>query len=42
MMQLACIPRVGDRFESHGLLFEIVDMDRNRVDKLLVTRTSRE
>jgi putative hemolysin len=42
MMQLARIPQVGDRFEISGLRFEIVDMDRNRVDKLLVTRTSRE
>jgi putative hemolysin len=42
MMQLACIPQVGDRFEIYGWRFEIVDMDRNRVDKLLVTRPSRE
>jgi putative hemolysin len=42
MMQLARIPQVGDRFEIYGLLFEIVDMDRNRVDKLLVTWASRE
>ena len=38
MMRLGRIPRVGDRFESCGFRFEIVDMDRNRVDKLLVTQ----
>jgi putative hemolysin len=42
MRQLARIPQVGDRFEVYGLLFEMVDMDRNRDDKLLVTQTSRE
>jgi putative hemolysin len=29
---------VGDHFESAGLRFEVVDMDRHRVDKLLVRR----
>lgn len=38
MMRLGRIPQVGDRFECRGFRFEIVDMDRNRVDKLLVTR----
>jgi putative hemolysin len=38
MMQLARIPQVGDRFECRGFRFEILDMDRNRVDKLLATR----
>jgi putative hemolysin len=38
MLQLGRIPQVGDRFECSGFGFEIVDMDRNRVDKLLVTR----
>jgi putative hemolysin len=38
MRQLACIPQAGDRFEDSGFRFEVVDMDRNRVDKLLVTR----
>lgn len=38
MRQLGRIPQAGDRFESHGFHFEIVDMDKNRVDKLLVTR----
>jgi len=40
MMQLGRVPQVGDKFESCGFRFEIVDMDRNRVDKLLVSRTA--
>jgi len=38
MMALARVPQVGDRFTAEGLSFEVVDMDQNRVDKLLVTR----
>jgi putative hemolysin len=32
------IPSVGDSFEWDGLRIEVMDMDGNRVDKLLVTR----
>jgi putative hemolysin len=38
MMQLGRVPRVGDAFSWDGYRIEIVDMDANRVDKLLVTR----
>ena len=38
MLMLDRVPRVADRFDWDGLTFEIVDMDGNRVDKLLVTR----
>lgn len=38
MLQLGRVPQIADRFEWGGLRFEVVDMDRNRVDKLLVTR----
>ncbi|HEY0337072.1 MAG TPA: hemolysin family protein [Burkholderiales bacterium] len=38
MLQLGRVPQVADRFEWDHLKFEVVDMDRNRVDKLLVTR----
>lgn len=38
MLQLDRVPKVGDRFEWGGLTFEVVDMDANRVDRLLVTR----
>lgn len=37
MMQLECVPQVTDHFEWRGLRFEVVDMDGNRVDKVLVT-----
>jgi len=38
MKLLGRVPQVGDRFLSGGLRFEVVDMDQNRVDKLLVSR----
>ncbi|MDG6257803.1 MAG: hemolysin family protein [Methanomicrobiaceae archaeon] len=38
MMQLESVPAPGDRFVWGGLQFEVVDMDGNRVDKVLVTR----
>lgn len=38
MLQLGRVPQIADRFEWSGLRFEVVDMDRNRVDKLLVAR----
>ena len=38
MHRLGRIPRAGERFACEGLQFEIVDMDGNRVDKLLVNR----
>ncbi|MFP5265183.1 MAG: transporter associated domain-containing protein [Blastocatellia bacterium] len=34
---LGRIPAVADRFECGGFRFEVIDMDRNRVDKVLVT-----
>ena len=34
------VPRVTDRFEWEGFRFEIIDMDGNRVDKVLVSRVS--
>ena len=33
---LGRIPAAADRFDVAGLRFEIVDMDRNRIDKLIV------
>ncbi len=32
------IPKAGDHFEHEGWRFEVIDMDRHRIDKLLVTR----
>jgi putative hemolysin len=40
MHQLGRIPRAGERFLCDGLRFEIVDMDGNRVDRLLVQEDS--
>jgi putative hemolysin len=37
MMHLERIPLPGDHFEWGGFRFEVVDMDDNRVDKLLLT-----
>lgn len=37
MSELDAIPEAGDTFIWRGLCFEIMDMDGNRVDKLLVT-----
>jgi putative hemolysin len=36
MEQLGRIPEVADHFEWRGLRFEVMDMDRHRVDKVLV------
>ena len=35
---LGRIPAVTDHFEWNSLRFEIMDMDKNRVDKVLVAR----
>jgi putative hemolysin len=35
--ELERIPHTGERIEWRGFTFEIIDMDRNRIDKLLVT-----
>jgi putative hemolysin len=36
MLQLGLVPQVGDKFKWGRLQVEVLDMDRNRVDKLLV------
>jgi putative hemolysin len=36
MMHLGRIPSAGDRFIWNGLRFEVVDMDENRIDKLII------
>lgn len=37
MHQLGRVPRVADHFECLGMRFEVMDMDRHRVDKVLLT-----
>jgi magnesium and cobalt exporter, CNNM family len=39
MLALDRVPQIGDIFERGPYRFEIVDMDGNRVDRLLVART---
>jgi putative hemolysin len=34
------IPKTGASFDYHGYRFKIVDMDNNRIDKILITRLS--
>jgi putative hemolysin len=36
MALLGRVPSAGDRCEWGGLRFEVMDMDRHRVDKVLV------
>jgi putative hemolysin len=36
IMQLGRIPAAADHFEWEGFKFEVLDMDGNRVDKVLV------
>lgn len=38
MYQLGSVPMVSDHFEVAGCRFEVMDMDKNRVDKVLVAR----
>ena len=40
MTQLGRIPATTDSIDWAGFRFEIVDMDGNRVDKILVSRTT--
>jgi putative hemolysin len=42
MYNLNRIPKIGDKFPAGGYLFEILDMDGNRVDKLLVKAVESE
>lgn len=37
MHMLGRVPRVADYFECQGMRFEVVDMDRHRVDKVLLS-----
>jgi putative hemolysin len=37
MARLGKIPVVGDKFEWDGIRFEVLDMDGNRVDRVLAT-----
>jgi putative hemolysin len=36
MLHLGRVPQAADRFDWNGLIFEVMDMDGKRVDKVLV------
>lgn len=38
LAQMSRLPRVGDTFDAGGYHFEVVDMDGNRVDRVLITK----
>jgi putative hemolysin len=46
LFQLGHIPTEGEKFECEGLRFEVVDMDKHRIDKVLIApagaRTERQ
>ena len=42
MTRLGRIPKAGDAFRFRGYRFEVVDMDRRRVDKLLIAKMPRK
>lgn len=41
LTQIGRIPVVGNHFEWSGLRFEVVDMDKNRIDKILVAHSAK-
>jgi putative hemolysin len=40
LSRLGRIPEEGEKFEAEGLRFEVIDMDKHRIDKVLVTLTN--
>lgn len=38
LAQVSQIPRAGDHFIFHGYRFEVIDMDKNRIDKVLIEK----
>ena len=32
------LPQLGDKFTFHGYIIEVVDIDRNKIDKVLITK----
>ena len=42
MFLIGRVPKAGDLFSYKNLQFEVVDMDRGRVDKLLVIKKKRK
>jgi len=42
MHKLGRIPSSGDKFEWGSYRFEVVDMDGNRIDKVLIMKSDRK
>ncbi len=42
LYKLSEIPNIGDHFVSEGYRFEIVDMDKSKIDKVLISRMEPE
>lgn len=42
MTRLGHVPRLTDHFEWEGVFFEVVDMDGNRIDKVLISPIKRD
>lgn len=40
MTILGYVPREGSHFDAHGFTFEVIDMDNNRIDKVLVAKAA--
>ena len=38
LFRLGHLPREGEKFQWDRFLFEVIDMDRQRIDKVLVTQ----
>ena len=41
MTHFGRIPKAGDKFDHAGWTFEVIDMDRHRLDKVLVSKVAR-
>jgi putative hemolysin len=41
LYQLGYIPKASEHFDWDGLRFEVLDMDGNRIDRLLVSAAAR-
>ena len=41
MTYLGHVPEEGESFTAHGFTFEVLDMDRHRIDKVLVTPSAK-
>lgn len=39
--QMNIIPKTGDKFEFQDYVFEVVDMDGNRIDKILISKSEK-